>query len=106
MMNVATTHLYVAEGPDVVRDGGDEQPHREKGDEEADGRKKETAVRAIRYLLMDEVAEFGEVEQQKQDGRDDHGEDQQNPRTGYVHGSGLCGDGGREAMVDSEGVRR
>jgi hypothetical protein len=71
MVDVTATHFNVAEGADVVSDGGDQQTHSKEGDEEADGGEKKPAMGAIRYLLGDEVAEFSEVEQQKQDGCDD-----------------------------------
>ena len=56
-------------------------------------------MRTVGYLLMEDMAEPREVQQQKQHCGDDGGEDQQNPRTGYVHGSGLSGDAGAEAMA-------
>jgi hypothetical protein len=100
MVDVTSAHLHISKGADVVGDGGDQQTHPEEGDEKADRCQEQPAMRAIRYLLMDEVTEFGEVEQQKQDGSNDESKDQQNPRSGdVVHGSRLSGDADAEAMA-------
>jgi hypothetical protein len=98
-MDVAAAHLHIAEWPYVVRNGQNQQAHRKKGDEEADRREKKAAVRTVRYLLMEDVAEPRQMEQQEQYRGDDRNEDQKYPRSGDVHGSGLSGDKGAEAII-------
>ena len=56
-------------------------------------------MRAVWYLLMKDVAEPRQMEQQEQCRGDDRNEDQKYPRSGDVHGSGLSGDRGAEAIV-------
>jgi hypothetical protein len=90
MVDVAAAHFHVAERPDVVCDGENKQAHGKECDEEAYGGEEEPAMRTVGYLLMDEVAEPREVKQKKQHCGDQGGEDEQNPRSSYVHGSGLC----------------
>jgi hypothetical protein len=91
-MDMAAAHLHVADGPYVVLDGQNQQPDSQKGDEEADRSEKQTAMRTVRYLLMDEMAELREMEQKQQNRSYDGGEYQEYPRSGDVHGSGLCVD--------------
>jgi hypothetical protein len=76
-MDVASAHLHIPEGPNVVRDGEDQKTHSEKCDEEAHGCEQEASVRTVRYLLMDEVAELGEMQQQEQNCDDDGDKDQE-----------------------------
>ena len=56
-------------------------------------------MRAVWYLLMEDVAEPRQMEQQEQCRGDDRNEDQKYPRSGDVHGSGLSGDRGAEAII-------
>jgi hypothetical protein len=85
VVDVAAAHLDVAEGTDVMGDGGDQKAHRQEGDEETDGGKEETALGSIGDLLMDDLTGFGEVKNE-QNGRGDEGyEDQEDPGSGDVH---------------------
>jgi len=82
---VAAAHLDVAEGANVMGDGGDEETHREKGDEEADRGEEEPALGTVWDLLMDDFTGFGEVKNE-QNRRGDNGyEDQEDPGSGDVH---------------------
>jgi hypothetical protein len=56
-------------------------------------------MRAVGYLLMEDMAEPRQMKEQEQCRGDDRREDQQYPRSGDVHGSGLSGDAGAEAMA-------
>ena len=56
-------------------------------------------MRTVGYLLMEDVAEPRQMKQQQQCRGDDRGEDQQYPRSGDVHGSGLSGGAGVDAMT-------
>lgn len=62
---MASTHLDVAKGANVMRDGGDEQADGEEGDEEADGGQEETAMGPVGDLLVDDAAGLGEVEDEQ-----------------------------------------
>jgi hypothetical protein len=89
VMDVMAPHLDVTEGADVMGDGSDEETDGKKGDEEADGGEKETAVRAVGDLLVDDVADFGEVKDEKDCGGAEADEDQEDRRAGDVHRVGL-----------------
>ena len=83
------SHLDVTEGADVMRDGSDEETDGKKGDEEADGGEKETAVRAVGDLLVEDAAEFGEMQNENNCGGAKADEDQKDRRAGDVHRVGL-----------------
>jgi hypothetical protein len=65
VVDVATSHLDVTEWTDVMRDGGHEETDGEKGDEETDGGEKEAFVRAVRDLLVDDAADFCEMQNEE-----------------------------------------
>jgi hypothetical protein len=89
VVDVMASHLDVTEGADVMRDGSDEETDGKKGDEEADGGEKETAVRAVGDLLVEDAAEFGEMQNENNCGGAKADEDQKDRRAGDVHRVGL-----------------
>ena len=85
MMNVTSTHLYVPERADVMRDGRYQQADGKEGDEEAYRGEEEPAVGTIGDLLVDEQAEPGEVKQQQNNDSSEAGEEEKYPGSGNVH---------------------
>ena len=86
-MDVPTADDDIAEWPDVMRDGVDEQTGCEKCDEEGDGGEEQAPMRAIRNLLVKDAARFGEVQQDERDCCHESDEDEQNPRAKDMHAS-------------------
>lgn len=82
-------HLNIAEGADVVSDGSDEETDSEEGDEEADGGEKETAVGTVGDLLMEDMADFCEMQNEEDGSGAEADEDQKDRRAGDVHRVGL-----------------
>ena len=103
MMDVGTAHGDVLEWPDVVLNGSHQQAHGQKSDEETDRRQEHPAVRLVGEIVVDDVAQPGEMEQQQHGCRYHHDEHQQDPgafpmHTVLNHLSGL-------AMLDFRGER-
>jgi hypothetical protein len=85
MMDVMSAHLNPTERPTAVDDRCDQQPHHNKGKEEANRGQEEPPMRPIGNALVDQHPKLRQVQQQEnQDGQYTY-EDQQHPGTRNVH---------------------
>lgn len=79
MMDVSAADDDVAERPDVMRDGEDEQACGEERHEEGDGGQQHAPMRPVGNSLMENAADLGEVQEDEDSCRHQKDEEEQNP---------------------------
>lgn len=88
---MAPANFDVSERPDVVRDRRDQQADEEERHEEADLGQQYAAMRPVGNLLVDDVANLGEMQDEKNRRHDGQDEGEEDDCSGHVHVEPLSG---------------